>query len=168
MAVYKSDIVTTMDDLDTLLEDGLVTKDRFAAVYSATGALSDNDVILMGKIPVGAKIDSIILNCDDLGTTGDINVGFYPGDGSGTTISADTDAVDEDAIGTAIDVNAAAVSNTEIRFETKDINTANDKAWELAGLSARPDYANFYLAVTMSEASTAAGDIVLHVKLRDV
>ena len=60
-----------------------------------------------------------------------------------------------------IDVNAAVLANVEVRFETQDINTAGSKAWELAGLSAKPDYATFYLAFTASEATTAAGDLLL-------
>jgi hypothetical protein len=162
MAVNKADIVTNADDLDTQNEKGHYSCVRGISSHIAlSGAASDNDIILFHEIPVDALIDSIVLNSDDLGTTGDINIGFYPGPGSGTTIASDSDAVDEDAIGTAIDVNAAAVSNSEIRFETKNISTINDKAWELAGLSSKPDYATFYIAATFSEASTAAGDVCL-------
>lgn len=166
MAVVKSNIVTTADDLDSQIERGLAyTHEKvITARYAAAGAISDNDVILMCEIPVEAKITSIRMWSDDLGTTGDLNLGFYPGPGSGTTISADTDAVDEDAIGTAIDVNAAATADVEVRFETKDFNTLDDKAWEVAGLSSKPDYATFYLAFTASEATTAAGDVALIVR----
>lgn len=166
MAVVKSNVVTTADSLDTQIEKGQVhTKERINICrYAAAGAIADNDVILMCEIPVEAKISSIRMWSDDLGTTGDLNLGFYPGPGSGTTIASDSDAVDEDAIGTAIDVNAAATANVEVRFETKDFNTADDKAWEIAGLSSKPNYGTFYLAFTASEATTAAGDLMLHVR----
>lgn len=165
MAVLKSDIVTAIDDKDTMVDQGIHRKDGFTALYDAAGAMSNNDVILMGVIPVDAKIKSIKITSDDLGTTGDFNVGFYPGPSSNVTVASDADAVDEDAIGTAVDVNAAALAGVELRFETKDLETINQKAFELAGLSARPDYGDFFLAITLSEATTAGGEVVLDVEL---
>lgn len=167
MAITKSDIVTDSLNLDTQADQGHYSRVRGVSAHQAlSGAAADNDIIFFHKIPVNALIDSIILNSDDLGTTGDINIGFYPGNVD-VDNATDSDAVDEDAIGTAIDVNAAALSNVEIRFETKDINTINSKAWELAGLSSEPDYADFYIAGTFSEATTAAGDICIRTLYRD-
>ena len=169
MTVLKSTIVTTADDLDDQIEKGLNgsgEKVILGHVVTPT-VVADNDVILMCEVPVEAKISSIKMSADDLGTTGDLNVGFYPGPGSGITIATDADAVDEDAIGTAIDVNAAVLADVEIRFETANISTVTQKAWELAGLSAKPDYATFYLAFTASEATTAAGDLVLIVRITE-
>lgn len=163
MAVVKSDQVTLEDTVGSQAEEHAQgTLKCKTAHYAAAGAISDNDVILLCRVPVDSNITSVILNSDDLGTTGTLNVGFYKADGS--TISADTDAVDEDAIATAVDVNAAAVSNSELRYEVQDINTINSKAWELAGLSARPDYDEFFLAITASAATTAAGDITVRVE----
>lgn len=163
MAVVKSDQVTLEDAVGSQSEQHAqgAIKCKTAA-YAATGAIADNDVVLMCKVPVDANITSVVFASDDLGTTGDLNVGLYPV--NGTAISADTDAVDEDCIGTAIDVNAAAVAPTEIRYETKGIETINSKAWEIAGLSARPDYDEFYVALTASEATTAAGDVTIKVE----
>lgn len=161
MAVTKSDVVTNADDLDTQNESNQNSRLISVAAHEAASALSDNDVILMMEIPVDARIPSLKFAADDLGTTGTLNVGFYPGPGSGVTISADTDAVDEDALATAIDVNTAATAQTEIRYEVKAIETINQKAWELAGLSSRPDYGTFYIALTAAAATTAAGDVTL-------
>lgn len=166
MAVVKSNIITTADDLDTQVEKGLAhgAEKVTQARYTAAGVIADNDVILMMEVPVEAKINSIRMWSDDLGTTGDLNLGFYPGPGSGTTIASVTDTVDEDALATAIDVNAAATANVEVRFEVKDFVTLDDKAWEIAGLTAKPDYATFYIAFTASEATTAGGDLALIVR----
>jgi hypothetical protein len=80
MAVNKADIVTNADDLDTQNEKGHYSCVRGISSHIAlSGAASDNDIILFHEIPVDALIDSIVLNSDDLGTTGDINIGFYPG-----------------------------------------------------------------------------------------
>ena len=167
MAIVKSNIVTDADNLDVQVAAGTNHAKECVTVarYEAPSTIADNDVILMCEIPVDAKITSIRMWSDDLGTTGDLNLGFYPGPGSGVTITAATDAVDEDAIGTAIDVNAAATANVEVRFETKDATlTLDDKAWKIAGLTSRPDYGTFYLAFTASEATTAAGGLALIVR----
>lgn len=160
MAVVKSDIVTTADDLDTQNVSGIYGAPIQASfVYTAAGAIADNTVILLCEIPVDAIISSIKWSSDDLGTTGTFNLGLYPGRGSGTTIAADTDAVDEDCLATAIDVNAAALADVEVRFEVDDHADRNDRAWEIAGLTSRPDYSTFYLCATAAAATTAAGDI---------
>jgi hypothetical protein len=126
------------------------------------GALTDNSVIAMCTIPVDANILSIRHWSDDLGTTGDLNLGFYPGNIVASTMAV-ADTVDEDALATAVDVNAAALADVELRYEVLDINTGGQKAWELAGLSAKPAYDTFHIAYTLSEATTAGGDITMNV-----
>ena len=126
-------------------------------------AISDNDIIVLAEIPVDARISSIRFWSDDLGTTGDFNFGFYAGNADLDAIT-DADAVDEDALATAVDVNAAALADVELRFEVKDLSTINDAAWELAGLSSRPAYNTFLIAITASEATTAAGGIAAAIR----
>lgn len=165
MAVVKSTLITNADNLDILGQQGHYSGEKVVvATYAAAGAIADNDVILMAELPIDAKITSIIMHSDDLGTTGDLNLGLYPGRGSGVTIAAATDAVDEDALGTAIDVNTAATANVEVRFEVKDHNSIEEKVYEIAGLTSRPDYGKMFLAFTASEATTAAGDLTLIVR----
>ena len=173
MAIVKSDVITDALDLDTQIQKGHGKPIRgVTGVASPTGALADNSTLFFFEIPVDAILDSVILHSDDLGTTGDMNIGVYKGlrelEAIGVTVDSltDADAVDEDCIATAVDLNAAAVANTEVRFEVKDINTANKKMWELAGLSSRPTYETFLVGGTLSEATTAAGDVVLHAKFR--
>lgn len=132
--------------------------EKAVATSVAAPILADNDIVVFAEIPVEANITSIRHWSDDLGTTGTLNVGFYPGNVAASGLT-DADAVDEDAIATAVDVNAAALADVEIRFEVKDINTLGQQAWELAGLASRPDYDFFYVAYTAAAATTAAGDI---------
>ena len=168
MAVLKSNIVTDADNLDTQAEAGSNHAHEKVTICEITTptVVADNDIILLCEIPVDAKITSIRHWNDDLGDTGDFNLGFYPGRGS--TIAAgdlvSTDAVDEDAIGLDIDVNAAAIANVEQRFEVANLTTGSDKAWVLAGLTTRPDYGTFYLAFTASQVTTAAGDVLVIVR----
>lgn len=132
--------------------------EKAVAETVAAPILADNDVVVIAEISVEANITSYKHWSDDLGTTGTVNVGFYPGNVAASTL-VHTDAVDEDAIATAVDVNAAALADVELRFETKNINTLGQAAWELAGLTSRPEYDRFYIAYTAAAATTAAGDI---------
>lgn len=166
MAVNKSDVITNKDNLDVLQDKGFNSPKKVVSAHESLAAASDNDIVIFCEVPVDAKLHSIKFASDDAGTTGDINIGFYPGNGDHDNFT-DADAVDEDAIGTAIDINAAAVALTEIRFETKAIETINQKAWELAGLSSRPNYETFYICGTLSEATTATADMILIAEYSD-
>jgi hypothetical protein len=115
---------------------------------------ADGDTLLLCRLPVRATLDSIRIAADDLASTsGTVNLGFYQTD-------ADITIIDEDAIATAIDVGGGATAMTEYRYEVKDINTINDRVWELAGLSAEPDYGEVYLALTVAAVSGAQAGTV--------
>tara|TARA_R100001244_G_scaffold96997_2_gene72623 strand:+ start:4941 stop:5429 length:489 start_codon:yes stop_codon:yes gene_type:complete len=119
------------------------------ASWTGTTAL---DTLRLCKIPVNATLDSIVVQCDDLGgatTTWDL--GLYSGD----TFAV----VDLDCLATAVD-GATALARTELRFEVKDHSTINQRMWEIAGLSTEPDYGDFYLVATVKVAATPiAGDV---------
>lgn len=127
-----------------------------SSICETASAATDNCVMVFFKIPVDANIISMGFASDDSGTTGLVNVGLYPGNLDPAAL-VDTQAVDEDCIGTVIDVNTAAVARTEIRYETLNIDTCGKKAWELAGLSARPAYGDFFVCATTAAAFTATG-----------
>ena len=159
MTVNKSNLITKREDKSNQIPRGEQAHIRCAlAQYEAEGAIEDNDIVLLAEIPVDARISSIRFWSDDLGTTGDLNLGFYAGNADIASLVAG-DAVDEDALATAIDVNTAALADVELRFEVKNLSTINDTAWELAGLASRPSYGTFLIALTASEATTAAGGI---------
>lgn len=123
------------------------------------GDTADGDIHHVFKLPVDAIIHSVKMAADDLGTAGTIDIGFYKKNSDGTYT-----AVDADAIASAIDVNAAATGITEYRFEAAAIETADQPAYELAGLSARPDYADIYLSLTTPTGTTAAGTVAIMVQ----
>ena len=131
--------------------------------FTATAVLALNDVLILGRIGMEDTIESILLFSDDQGTGGLLDVGFHLIDG----LNGLGAAIDADAIGTSIDVKTAALSASEIRFETKGINTLNQKVWELAGLSARPDYGECFITATAVEATTnASGKFAWRIKVR--
>jgi hypothetical protein len=165
MATVLSNILTDKENLDVQIQAGVFnTKEKvIICEYTAAGVIADNDVIVLAEIPSNAKITSVRFWADDLGTTGDLNLGFYPGSGVASDIVIG-DALDEDALALAVDVNAAVNANVELRFHTANITTASSKVWELAGLSSVPDYSHILLALTASEATTAGGDISVIVR----
>ena len=119
---------------------------------------ANDDIHHVFKLPVEATLLSVKMAADDLGTAGTIDIGFYKKNTDGTYT-----VVDQDAIASAIDVNAAATGLTEYRFEAANINTADMPAWELAGLSARPAYGDIYLSLTMPEGTTAVGTVAMQI-----
>jgi hypothetical protein len=165
MATVLSNILTDEENLDIQIDHGRAHGHEKVAIceYTAAGVIADNDVILLTRIPVDARITSVRFWSDDLGTTGAFNLGFYPGNIDASDIVLG-DALDEDALATAIDVNTAAVADSEVRFEAANITTASDTAFTLAGLASRPDYSTVYLALTASAATTAGGDISVIVR----
>lgn len=168
-------IATKISDILTIKEavTGLTINDKglnsplknVAATKSVTATDADSLVVFL-EVPVDAKLHTVIFASDDMGTTGIIDIGFYPANKPASTLLK-ADAVDQDALGTLIDVKTAAVAPTDIRFETKAIETLNQKAWEIAGLSARPAYSHFYIVGTLTEANTATGDMSLRVTYTD-
>lgn len=119
----------------------------------------NGDYMVVAKVPVDAVLPSIKLATDDLGTAGTVDIGFYKRNADGSYT-----AVDADAIANNIDVNTAAVSLTEYRFSVKGIETIEQAAWELAGLSARPAYSDLYIGLTTDTGTTAAGTVSMVVQ----
>lgn len=124
----------------------------------ADGANGDT-LILKCAVPVTAIIRSVRIASDDLVGDATLSVGFFKQDNAplGSTF---TD-VDSDALANEIDANDAAVALTEVRFSVKDINTVNQTAWELAGLSAKPTYGELFVGVNAETDTEAAGTVTL-------
>lgn len=116
---------------------------RIRALYdefTVTAALALNDKIYMGRLPKGAKIIEVVLASTDLGSTGDVDVGYeYVDSASGTS--------DPDAFLDGVDVNAAAVTHVM----SAKANMAGFGV-EMAGEA--------YALITMSEASDATSGTI--------
>lgn len=102
------------------------------------------DIAMFGGISVDATLLRIDLASDDAGTTGTFDIGFYKLNNDGTFT-----VVDVDNIGNDIDNSGAAISLTNYRFSAPNISTVQAPLWSLAGLSARPDYAELFFGLTM-------------------
>lgn len=145
--------ISTGDLMSDAKTEGLISK-KFDKYDLGGAVVALNDTISFFKVAVDDRMFSMKLSSTDLGTTGLLDIGFYRLDGR-NGIGA---AVDADALGNDVDVKAAAVNRSELIT----IDNIGKRMWELAGLSAKPDYGEFIVAVTVAEASSAtAGQIVL-------
>ena len=147
---------TPFDSVNARLHGGVLkaSVDTFTLTGTANG-----DIAHVFKIPVDAILHSVKFACDDLGTAGTVDIGFYRLAADGSYV-----AVDADALANNIDVSTAAVSLTEYRFSAKDIDTANDAAYVLAGLSARPAYEDLYISITTDTGTTADGTVTMQIQ----
>jgi hypothetical protein len=114
----------------------------------------DADISILARIPVDAVIPSLMLASDDLGNSAQADLGFYKKNSDGTYTAGSAAA-----IASNLDLNTAAVAFTERRFSVLGIETVQQKAWELAGLSARPAYDYLFVALTFDTGGTAAGTV---------
>lgn len=161
MATTKGNHITAFDNtppdsVNSRLHGGVLKGcvDQFEL-----GDTADGDINHVFKIPVETILHSVKFASDDLGTAGTVSIGFYRKNADGTYV-----AVDIDAIASLIDVSTAAVPLTEMRFEAADINTADQPAWELAGLSERPAYGDLYISLTTPTGTTSAGTVAMQIQ----
>lgn len=106
-----------------------------------------DDTLVIARVPVTATLDSLRFATDDNGGTITLDIGFYQVPAIGT--SAPGTVIDQNALGTVIDTSTADIAMTEYRFETQDIDTIDEEMWELAGLSARPEYPQMDIVITV-------------------
>lgn len=118
-----------------------------------------NDVAILTRVPVDAIITSVALATDDCGSAGTADLGFHKKNNDGTYT-----AVAAAALATGLDINSAAVAFTERRFSVLGIETIQQPAWQLAGLSARPAYDYLYISLTTTTGTTTIGTVSLKTK----
>ncbi len=166
VATTKISDILTLKEAGTLIGMGHNSPIKTVGSTKSVTASDADSLIVCAEIPVDAKLPRVIFASGDAGTTGIIDIGLYPVTKPASSL-VKADAVDQDALGTLIDIKTAAVAPTDIRFETKGISTVNSKAWELAGLSSKPSYAHFYIVGTLTEATTATADMTVIVDYTD-
>lgn len=160
MANYKGTHITKFDatppeTVPSRQHGGIV---KYAGDAFELADTANNESAYVVKVPIDAVIQSIKFGCDDLGVAGTVDITFFKKNTDGTY----TELADG-LIANGINVNAAAVAVTEYRFSVLNISTVNQSAWELAGLSARPEYGELYIGFTTDTGTTAAGTTALQV-----
>lgn len=161
MAQTLSTKVTSASATPRVVLDTSKQEVQFESDLVTVAANTNGDTAIVHvRVPVDAMIKSIRVGTDDMGSGTTMSVGLFSRDGvTGSTFTA----VSAAAFASAIDVATAATAMTDYRFNAKGIATVNQKAWELAGLSAKPDYSEFWVGLTFPAAVTATGNIAVTV-----
>lgn len=154
MATTKSNLITNLDAVPSVFNEvGLsggrvrIAMDNFEVATADYDA--DGDYISLCRLPVNARVLSIKLWADAMGTSSATNCGVY----SGSSIK------DEDFFASAVDTSSA-VAASELRFEAANINTMGDKLWENAGESSNPG-GHYDIVLTQTATATNGSDFTV-------
>lgn len=120
------------------------------------GNTDNGDVTIVFKVGID-EVPTSLKYAHDALTSGALDIGLYKKNADGTY-----SAVDDNAFADSIDPSSAAAL-TEALYEAAATNiaNANKTMWEWAGLSARPDYAELYVAITHDTGTGADGTFLL-------
>jgi hypothetical protein len=174
ISTVKSEAVTNIESNPITALDrktGALTTIVDQDAIPTTSLDETGDIMLFCPIPSNAVILDVLVLNDDLDSAGpalaaDVGL-YYSGIGGIQALSGNTSGVvvDADCFASAATTFQAAVTTwTSVRYEAANITTADQEAWEVAGLSADPG-GLFYVGITVTTAATtaAAGDIVVRV-----
>lgn len=117
-----------------------------ASFDSGTDTLGTTALLKMFQLPKGAKVIDMALTSPDLGSTGDLDVGW----GASTETDEDgtvLEAADPDGFWADLDVNAAALERTRLASSAHGFHKRFNAAVDVE--------------ITVPEATTAAGEILL-------
>jgi hypothetical protein len=160
MPTFKSSSITNADATpyvpDRANDLGAYAR-SFTEVFELADTADGDDAIVL-RFPATAVLKRISMACDDLGSAGTISIGVHRknADGTYTVVAAA-------AFASNINVNTAAVALTDYRYNVKNIDTANQPLWQLAGLSAAPSYGDLFLSITTATGTTTAGTVLFDV-----
>lgn len=156
----KSQVITDQDASPVVktspLEVGGTIREAIGVVQTNSDD-SANSTYRMVRLPSRARVTQVLISCDDSGTTGDTDIGLY---------LADEGAVeDADFFASALDINDAALSHTDVTYESGVVGPEDQskRLWEQLGESEDPNVL-YDVALTLTEAVTAETDIALKVR----
>lgn len=133
---------------------------------AATNVDDIDDLILIGVVPANAVIRRVVIKNDDLDAhatptlAADVGL-YYSGIGHLDSTKTSGAVVSRTCIATAITtLQAANVSGVDVRNEAADIDSVDQEAWALGGLSANPQGVLYVgIKLTAAAATAAAGGL---------
>lgn len=156
----KSQVVTDLDASPVVkanpLEVGGTIREAIGVVQTNADD-SSGSTYRMLRLPSRARVTEVLLSSDDSGTTGLTDIGLY--------LSDEGAVEDADFFASAVDIKAAALSQSDVTYESGVIAPQNQskRLWEQLGKTTDPDV-EYDVALTLTEAVTAATDIALKVR----
>lgn len=163
VVALKSGVITNMDTIPIVqAAAGLAGGNLKCAVGTVAAANGDSigSTYRMCRLPSNAVIQRVLLSCDAI-TSGAADIGAYQIPLYGGAV------VDADAFASAQSI-ASALANSDVTHESGvyDINEAETQLWQILGLTADPQR-DYDIALTLTAATTAAGDITLRIFYTD-
>jgi len=135
------------------VQDGIL-RQSVATIEHAGGDLGSTYAMM--RIPSNATGMVLVLAADDAGATGDIDIGIYQATEHGGLV------VDADFFASAVDVNAAVTTPTEVQHESGvyGVEDVEKPLWEALGLSA-DSMRDYFVVITSTEALGTASTMSL-------
>lgn len=161
----KSTLITNLDATPPvprpLTEFGGRIKGACATV-EAVNADSIASTYRMLRVHSSWRVEDLILDADDVGTTTAADVGLYRTSADGGAV------VDADFFASAVVLNAGAVANSLITRESAVIDIANKakRIWEQLALTSDPNLW-YDIVITLTGAADAGGTITLTLRYVD-
>ena len=159
VVVTKSRAITNRDATPRVLNNSSESGSRVQSFCGSLETVSGDSIgstYIFGSIPSNARMESLRLYSEDVGTTAAGDVGLYKTTADGSAV------VDADFFASAVDIHSGALNGSDILFESGviDVGNAHKMVWELLGLSADPGI-NYDVVMTLTAASDAAASIHL-------
>ena len=149
MTVYnvKSTLITNRDSVPEVLTDALVSggdmKESSGYVQTGSSADAATSTYRLCSVPSKARVTSVVLTTDALGTGAALDIGvYYPTFiplGSGLSASSAAAVINTQLFGSAIAASSAITETNEIA-QSGVVTLAKQELslWNLAGLSSDP------------------------------
>jgi hypothetical protein len=155
----KSGVITNRDATPQVKNNSTVDGGRMRTAVGTLESVSGDSIgsiYQFFSIPSNARVDQILLYCDDIGTTTIADIGLYrtTADG-GASVSAAF-------FGSAVSLKDGAVNASDVTHEsgTFDISAAEKPLWQALGLSSDPGIL-YDVCATLTAASDSAGTVTL-------
>ena len=160
----KSAQITDMDALPRVAANARLSGQHLmvatATITSVLSAAQVGSKYRMVRLPQNAVVHRVFLTSDDMGTTGDTDVGIYLVRGGAV--------VDANHFATAQDVNAAIRNRIDVTHNGATagayvIEKAEQPLWEALGHTANQYPEGYDVVLTITEDTSSVGDMTIEV-----
>lgn len=156
----KSASITNRDASPSLLSNAAIAKGAMKKASGLVTAVNGDSIgskYLFCSIPSNALVNSVLVSCPDIGTTGAMDLGLYKSTADGGAV------VDADFFKAAIDTHSGALTKSEVVYgNVITVANAEKRVWEALGLSADPGLV-YDVVGTLTAAQDAGGAIMVEV-----
>lgn len=132
-----------------------------AGTVETTATDSIGSTYIMCQVPSNARVHQVLLYCDDIGTTGEADIGLYRTTADGSAV------VDADFFASAVVLDSGALNAVDVTHEAAagtglNIDDVEKPLWSALGLTTDPRIM-YDVVLTLTEAANAAGTLSLKV-----